>query len=1318
MNNQEYIPEEEEEEVEDTGDGDFVFDEKDTLDDYEPQPKRSSGRKPPRRMAPTRGRGGRGRGAPRRGPSYAQEDEELYNPNAANGNHRPVRPTRQTRQRKYEPQPYTAEGEVEDEPAPGLPRHYTRRSTINYPEDAEAGFPPHTTPAPDVDTPARRTRRKPPIRYNEERVDRLGLPERPAQIAQKSVRLTRSHIQQEVVDTHTEEGAAFDTTTESTEPQLPKLRINLRSRETEPSPPEVDAEDASIARRLRNRKRKRTDDATYAIQEDSLDQQLPSTAGTHNDNKDPDFSPPGTPTAADDDDFYLPEQPAKRRRSTRSSAKRKQRRSSGRSPNQVHMLTNDDDEYVEMQNDYSDDEGIENELFDEDFDLLLPQEPGVTIRRMRDDSDSDPDDQIKLRDRKKLRKRRPLFSRMRSKQKGGSSDDRYDRLLHMAHQFKKSPSKFPPMAGTVGVNFPSLSAAMSSFKEKEPKRVPLSFESSDSDDDMILSPTSRQQRNDDRYSHLMPINQSDFSGEKKPKRGLSGDLDPITIEENITFDSIGGLEEHIRGLKEMVLLPLMYPEIFQKFQLNPPKGVIFCGPPGCGKTLMARAIANMCKRSSGRPIAFFMRKGADILSKWVGEAEKQLRMLFEQATKMQPSIIFFDEIDGLAPVRSSKQDYIHSSIVSTLLALMDGLDNRGQVVVIGATNRVDAIDPALRRPGRFDRELHFKLPDEPTRRKILEIHTKHWSPPLAEDLKDTICRKTVGYCGADIKALCAETALRSLRRVYPQIYDSQHKLAIDVANIEVQEQDFNTALSEVVPSYHRSTIVHSSPLPGHLHAALASRITDLDRVILRIFPIGNSQKGGTQGFSLPVHRPWFLLYGEEGMGQTEISKALLHYSLSNLPMVSLSYNTLMSSEMSNRTVEAALIDQIAEAKRQAPSVVFIPNIDEWWALFQQNPIIIHSLISMLSDIPSETPVFVLATSTCSLDDLPDLIRKNFAKHSYELTPPLEDHRRALWEYYVKQIKKPAISKAIHFRNENMPVLPKAQTQVQEKNRMVEAKRKEVKKRHKEEEKFLRDLRITLRDCVVRVLGDRRFNAFRKPSIHHIPVDNEEPRLMYVLDILEKLEDFEYTTVESFMADFREMVQNSEHYHPRPGARSDFSENRQRLVSTANQLYEVLKSFVDSIPRHLKRRCREISERRQLEEESKGLDAASTDSPATIISTVVQIGNNEETPDAPFPNLQLNGMTPTEPEDSSSTAIDVPNHNLNSHSQTSVEDLSVVVSDELIDDLREGLVAFTTDYSVTQLDELFSFLMGILYRHRFDRHRDPLVRELKRELDNW
>ena len=236
----------------------------------------------------------------------------------------------------------------------------------------------------------------------------------------------------------------------------------------------------------------------------------------------------------------------------------------------------------------------------------------------------------------------------------------------------------------------------------------------------------------------------------------------------------------------MTLLPLLYPEVFQRFNLTPPRGVLFHGPPGTGKTLLARALAASC-RSNGKGIcaycitcriyaylirtaAFFMRKGADCLSKWVGEAERQLRLLFEEARNQQPSIIFFDEIDGLAPVRSSKQDQIHASIVSTLLALMDGMDGRGQVVVIGATNRPDAIDPALRRPGRFDREFYFPLPGLDAREKILRVMTKKWASwetDKGEENVKGLAKLTKGYGGADLRVRATHQPLARSTYLWP-----------------------------------------------------------------------------------------------------------------------------------------------------------------------------------------------------------------------------------------------------------------------------------------------------------------------------------------------------------------------------------------------------------------------------------------------------------------------------------------------------------------------------------------------------------------------
>ncbi|RLW13477.1 hypothetical protein DV515_00000365, partial [Chloebia gouldiae] len=209
-------------------------------------------------------------------------------------------------------------------------------------------------------------------------------------------------------------------------------------------------------------------------------------------------------------------------------------------------------------------------------------------------------------------------------------------------------------------------------------------------------------------------------------------VEEMQIDGSAQFHAVGGLSDHISALKEMVILPLLYPDVFEILKFKPPRGCLFYGPPGTGKTLVARALANECSRG-GRKVTFFMRSAADCMSKWVGESERQLRLVFEQAYQMRPSIIFFDEIDALAPVRSSKQDQVHSSVVGTLLTLMDGLASRGEVVVIGATNRLDSIDPALRRPGRFEREFRFNLPNKESVQSGSYVSVENWDDGVDSD---------------------------------------------------------------------------------------------------------------------------------------------------------------------------------------------------------------------------------------------------------------------------------------------------------------------------------------------------------------------------------------------------------------------------------------------------------------------------------------------------------------------------------------------------------------------------------------------------------
>ena len=383
-------------------------------------------------------------------------------------------------------------------------------------------------------------------------------------------------------------------------------------------------------------------------------------------------------------------------------------------------------------------------------------------------------------------------------------------------------------------------------------------------------------------------------GKVKNTKALA-DADPLGVDMNVDFSQVGGLKGHIDQLKEMVQLPLLYPELFARFHVTPPRGVLFHGPPGTGKTLLARALANSVS-ANGRKITFYMRKGADALSKWVGEAEKQLRLLFEEARRTQPSIIFFDEIDGLAPVRSSKQEQIHASIVSTLLALMDGMDGRGQVIVIGATNRPDNIDPALRRPGRFDREFYFPLPDVEGRRSIVDIHTKGWG--LQDSFKDQLAVNTKGCGGADLRALCTEAAINSIQRTYPQIYSSKEKLIVDAEKIDVHATDFIIALKKLVPSSERSASSGAAPLAKAIEPLLCDqfklavdmvdaalprkkKLTALEEAMFEQFRDADGGFGRetmNQEFERSrIFRPRLLLHGPSGMGQGYLASAILHH---------------------------------------------------------------------------------------------------------------------------------------------------------------------------------------------------------------------------------------------------------------------------------------------------------------------------------------------------------------------------------------------------------------------------------------------------------
>ncbi|KAJ2934730.1 hypothetical protein H1R20_g2371, partial [Candolleomyces eurysporus] len=431
------------------------------------------------------------------------------------------------------------------------------------------------------------------------------------------------------------------------------------------------------------------------------------------------------------------------------------------------------------------------------------------------------------------------------------------------------------------------------------------------------------------------------------------DADPLGPNQNVTFDEVGGLDE----------------QVFQRFNVVPPRGVLFHGPPGTGKTLLARALA-ASSRSGGRQISFFMRKGADCLSKWVGEAERQLRLLFEEARNSQPSIIFFDEIDGLAPVRSSKQDQIHASIVSTLLALMDGMDGRGQVIVIGATNRPDAVDPALRRPGRFDREFYFGLPSLDAREKILGIMTRKWSnwdlnqegekgEQIKEKLKG-LAKLTKGYGGADL-------------RFEPLLSDTLERVKNTIQKVMPLEKPL-TALEE-------AEFEDEGGEEGALEREMLSRSMQ----------------------TLRVYRPRVIIHGPVGMGQGYIGAAALHH-LEGYHIQSLELGTLMSD--SGRTVEAAIVQLFVEAKRHQPSVIYIPSLFGWCAAVNETSR--STVRAMLETLLPTDPILLLAVVDGPFSSLPRDVKAWFGPakdNRVELAPPAASQRSAFFEPLLKDVAR-------------------------------------------------------------------------------------------------------------------------------------------------------------------------------------------------------------------------------------------------------------------------------------------------------------------------
>jgi len=463
----------------------------------------------------------------------------------------------------------------------------------------------------------------------------------------------------------------------------------------------------------------------------------------------------------------------------------------------------------------------------------------------------------------------------------------------------------------------------------------------------------------------------------------------------VTYEDIGGLDDAIMKIREMVELPLRHPELFQKLGIEPPKGVLLHGPPGCGKTLLAKAVANESNAH------FISISGPEIMSKWYGESEKRLREIFKEAEENAPSIIFIDEIDAIAPKREEVTGEVERRIVSQLLTLMDGLEARGKVIVIGATNRPNALDPALRRPGRFDREIEIGVPDRDARLEILQIHTR--GMPLAEDVDlEKLADITHGYVGADLAALAKEAAMRALRRILSKVKVDISKEEIPkevLEKISVTMEDFMSAFKDITPSALREVIVQVPNVKWQDIGGLENVKQELKMAVE--WPLKYPELFEKAGTRPPRG---IMLYGPPGCGKTLLAKAVANESEANF--ISVKGPEILSKWVGES--ERAIREIFRKARQAAPCVIFFDEID---AIAPRRGIglgdsrvterIISQLLTEMDGLEELRRVVVIAaTNRPDLVD-PALLRPGRFDRLLYVPPPDLEARKEIFKVHTK-----------------------------------------------------------------------------------------------------------------------------------------------------------------------------------------------------------------------------------------------------------------------------------------------------------------------------
>ena len=480
-----------------------------------------------------------------------------------------------------------------------------------------------------------------------------------------------------------------------------------------------------------------------------------------------------------------------------------------------------------------------------------------------------------------------------------------------------------------------------------------------------------------------------------------GDTIPLKVSKeggvpSITYEDIGGLGNAVERVREMIELPLRHPELFKRLGVEAPKGVLLHGPPGTGKTLIAKAIASETNAN------FYTIGGPEIMSKYYGESEEKLRNVFQQAEQNAPSIIFIDEIDSIAPKREEVSGEVERRIVAQLLSLMDGMSTRGKVVVIGATNRINAIDPALRRPGRFDREIEIGVPDRNSRLEILQIHTR--GMPIAKDVNlEKLADISHGFVGADLQALAKEAAIRALRRVLPEVDLSSESIPADtLRKIIVTMQDFMDAIKEMEPSAMREVFVEVPDVKWEDIGGLSTIKQELQEAVE--WPL-KYQRLFTHAEAVPPKG--ILLYGPPGTGKTLIAKAAANESEANF--ISIKGPELLSKWVGES--EKGVREVFRKARQAAPCIIFFDEIDaiapRRGGDFGDSHVterLISQLLTELDGLEILTNVIVIgATNRPDIID-PALLRPGRFDRLLYVPPPDRDSRIQILKIHTR--KKP------------------------------------------------------------------------------------------------------------------------------------------------------------------------------------------------------------------------------------------------------------------------------------------------------------------------